>query len=718
MKKYFKYFFLLVLTLPFFSFSFAQDDIKLPEANTVNYGGENNIFVEDTNERYKEEVSPAKKANGDLAGDYSSTELSCPYSFERDLKLGDKGEDVRLLQKILNADRRTLVALTGPGSLSHETTVLGSATVDAIKRFQEIFKDDYIFVVNGNFGPRTRTVMNAICNGTGLNNGNSIKSGEAYNNVPSIQKDATPQGEVTEIPNDKIPPQVNLVANVNTINSVDSFKTIVNFSEPVKELTPDAIIVDGGTVKEIRKLSKLSYAVLITPDESTKEVNVQIEADKVADLAGNLNEEGSNEVNVKVILTQVNTDISGLGDITDQILGGSPVCKYDQSGQLMLSDETGKIVNTDGCPISDPSLPIATYDSTNSCYQGNGKLPNGIPETERCSKKFATYDSSRNCYNRNGMLPIGVSESSRCDNIAQQQNQANQNMQNYYCSSGYQQQFQAQQQQSQYYYSNMYGLNAPAMQNPCTNSSMLSNNMLGNLLGGLLGKAMGGGGGLDKLFGGDDKAGKSPSGRTPSYDPPPARTEVPETPKPAPSVTVPGVPEAPGKLEAGYEACLMGSPENPEKCDPVLKKIAESDKAKYGDYEITNGELEFTRCKTFRPSDGKDFSPEKDDLIPILKFKDKSGKIVESIPSKADPDKFKDGAYAGKAPPTDKISCLLGPMRYSKTVVCIDKTSKIYKKSFPVYIPSGKVGAAEKPSGKECPEAPAPTKVSKPEIST
>lgn len=161
--------------------TFAQFDVgDLPAAPSAS--DNQNIFLHE-DQRKNNNVdpngnpylkSPAQKANGNLAGVYEGTVLACPYSFERDLNIGSKGEDVRLLQKLLNSDKRTIIAVTGAGSLGKESDSFGDATKTALKKFQALFIE-YIGVANGNFGPRTRTVMNAICN--------SQNSGDAQHQI-------------------------------------------------------------------------------------------------------------------------------------------------------------------------------------------------------------------------------------------------------------------------------------------------------------------------------------------------------------------------------------------------------------------------------------------------------------------------------------------------------------------------------------------------------
>ncbi len=56
--------------------------------------------------------------------------------FNRDLKLGDRGPDVKLLQQLLNQWGFT-VAVSGPGSPGNESELFGASTRDALIRFQE-----------------------------------------------------------------------------------------------------------------------------------------------------------------------------------------------------------------------------------------------------------------------------------------------------------------------------------------------------------------------------------------------------------------------------------------------------------------------------------------------------------------------------------------------------------------------------------------------------
>lgn len=95
------------------------------------------------------------------------------YTFSRNLKLGDQGEDVRQLQIVLNQDRATTVALSGPGSSGFETTYFGPATLAAVKRFQTKYQAEVLVpagltVPSGFVGALTRAKMASLSGISGL----------------------------------------------------------------------------------------------------------------------------------------------------------------------------------------------------------------------------------------------------------------------------------------------------------------------------------------------------------------------------------------------------------------------------------------------------------------------------------------------------------------------------------------------------------------------
>ncbi len=87
-------------------------------------------------------------------------------SFTRNLKRGDRGEDVRALQRFLNTHGFP-IAPSGDGSSGKETTYFGSGTVSALIRFQNAYKSEILAPAGlsagtGFFGTLTRGKVGEI----------------------------------------------------------------------------------------------------------------------------------------------------------------------------------------------------------------------------------------------------------------------------------------------------------------------------------------------------------------------------------------------------------------------------------------------------------------------------------------------------------------------------------------------------------------------------
>jgi subtilisin family serine protease len=94
--------------------------------------------------------------------------LGGSISFTRTLEMGAVGQDVRELQRLLNRDLTTRVAVAGPGAPGQETDYFGPATQAALGRLQLKYglvasPTDPAF---GHLGPRTRELCNSLCKAT------------------------------------------------------------------------------------------------------------------------------------------------------------------------------------------------------------------------------------------------------------------------------------------------------------------------------------------------------------------------------------------------------------------------------------------------------------------------------------------------------------------------------------------------------------------------
>jgi hypothetical protein len=116
------------------------------------------------------------------------------YDFNTDLKTGYTGADVAELQKILNLESSTAVALSGLGSKGNETEYFGELTKKAVIRFQEKYRNE-ILTPNGLLsgtgfvGNSTRRKLNSL-NSAQISSEEPIKSPIINTNIqPKITKD-------------------------------------------------------------------------------------------------------------------------------------------------------------------------------------------------------------------------------------------------------------------------------------------------------------------------------------------------------------------------------------------------------------------------------------------------------------------------------------------------------------------------------------------------
>lgn len=66
------------------------------------------------------------------------------FYFKTSMELGDKSQDVKRLQELLNRDPQTRVSKAGPGSPGNETDFFGALTQKAVIRFQEKYQQEVL----------------------------------------------------------------------------------------------------------------------------------------------------------------------------------------------------------------------------------------------------------------------------------------------------------------------------------------------------------------------------------------------------------------------------------------------------------------------------------------------------------------------------------------------------------------------------------------------
>jgi peptidoglycan hydrolase-like protein with peptidoglycan-binding domain len=135
---------------------------------------------------------------------------STPVIFYRYLGIGSTGEDVKLLQKLLNTDSRTQISGFGAGSSGQETTYFGQLTKEAVQKFQalhdeNVYQDGQLVIYSGTVDERTRKDLNEYAASI-----NFTATGQAYNpyspvantipQTPQDQLNAQYRASITVIP--------------------------------------------------------------------------------------------------------------------------------------------------------------------------------------------------------------------------------------------------------------------------------------------------------------------------------------------------------------------------------------------------------------------------------------------------------------------------------------------------------------------------------------
>lgn len=96
------------------------------------------------------------------------------YTWSRNLTMGDVGQDVKELQKLLNQTSLTRIASAGPGSAGNETLYFGELTRYGVVKFQEKYASEILHPLGlirgtGYVGPSTRAKLAELSN-SGVSN--------------------------------------------------------------------------------------------------------------------------------------------------------------------------------------------------------------------------------------------------------------------------------------------------------------------------------------------------------------------------------------------------------------------------------------------------------------------------------------------------------------------------------------------------------------------
>ncbi|MFA6554431.1 MAG: peptidoglycan-binding domain-containing protein [Candidatus Paceibacterota bacterium] len=179
------------------------------------------------------------------------------FPISRTLKVGMSGEDVKVLQKILNQDSTTRISSVGIGSSGQESTYFGALTRNAVIRLQEKYKNE-ILTPNGlSFGtgivgPSTLKVLSLLFQGSATVSTTVIPTNSTATNI-NIPTNPTIVPISTTVTVPKVPANPNL-NNLSTF--IDSFEKVSKkqgLSNERIAFLKDKILKDVATSTDLKK---------------------------------------------------------------------------------------------------------------------------------------------------------------------------------------------------------------------------------------------------------------------------------------------------------------------------------------------------------------------------------------------------------------------------------------------------------------------------------
>ncbi len=159
---------------------------------------------------------------------------------------------------------------------------------------------------------------------------------------------------------------ISLSPDTTTVEAGKTARVRVNFSQAPKKFSATDISIDGGTVDSVRKLSTRVYLAVVRSSEDAKEVELQIQADAIRDNEGDLNENASNSVRIKVVANTQKVEAESKARVEQAKLENEKTL----NSLLNIVSQTAK----NNAPVSTPAPQVQYYNC-------NGQA---IPTTQQC----------------------------------------------------------------------------------------------------------------------------------------------------------------------------------------------------------------------------------------------------------------------------------------------------------------------------------------------
>jgi len=236
-------------------------------------------------QQLQQQLSQLTQEYQQLSGQPTSGQGQVPaacvgITFDRNLKQGMSGNDVKCLQALLNQSADTQVAASGPGSLGNETTYFGSLTKSAVIKFQNKYAAEILTPVGltagtGYVGAKTRAKLNSL-----------LTTGSQQ---PGEQPGEQPGGQPGEQPGEQPQPSVeSMTVKLASDNPVGGNIQRGTPNNPVLKITfygdaNNTVNVSGITLKQYGNIDDAQITAVRLWDEN----GVQLGSDRTV-IGGNV----------------------------------------------------------------------------------------------------------------------------------------------------------------------------------------------------------------------------------------------------------------------------------------------------------------------------------------------------------------------------------------------------------------------------------------------